>query len=244
MSAQENGEGTTIALPPIEPEVKSRAESFLANLREGVKKKYSRKREGIHISDLTGCPRKVVFNDMNKLDLTNNDLNFFTSGSAIGAALESAAEEDKERYTTEQFCHIGHFINGHIDIYDKIDNMPIEFKTYRGRTTDKLPKVHQVDQLKSYMVAMNASKGLIVYQMLNKFNGSPWEIFEVQMTPEERLVMERMKIEDGLLLARARALKLPALARHVMNDKDMNWMCKDCPFKEACMKLNQESELQ
>jgi hypothetical protein len=260
-------EGTTVPLPPIEEDMLTEGERLLANLKAGLVKKYERKRPGVHVSDLCNCPRKAAFTDMNEIVVNNRELNFFTSGSAIGEAMEACAREDLENYTTEQYCGLGkisggsievngvklpipddisfgNLISGHIDIYNKTKNIPTEFKTYRGKTADKLPKLHQVDQLKTYITAMDAEKGLLVYQLLMRFEGSPFEIFEIKMTKEEKQAFAKAKIEDGLRLAIAKARKQPALARHVMNDPNMNWLCVECPFLEACKKLNAGAELQ
>jgi hypothetical protein len=215
---------------------------LLSDLKVGLSRKYKRRRDGIHISDLAMCPRQVVFRDITPMTLNNRELNNFTSGSAIGAAIEGLTTDRPEKYTTEQFCSLGHFINGHIDIYDKESNIPVEFKTYRGRDSKYLPKIHQIDQLKSYMAAMDADLGLLMYQLLLKFEGDPFIVYEIRMTAAEREEWKKAKIADGLQLATARAYGKPELARHVMNDASMKWLCEDCPFLDRCKEINKQME--
>ena len=254
MSEQLNG---------IDPRALELVSEFMEDLRHGLKKKFGRSREGIHMSDL--CFRQIVFRDLNpNMEMSFTDVNNFTSGAAIGAALEATVNENKENYSTEQFTNMSHFINGHIDVYNKKNNLPVEFKTYRSGSTDKLPKWHQMDQLMSYMAGQNAEYGILLYQLLLKFddgefavekpivsikNGllmmefGPFVAFVKHMTPEERIAHITHKTEVGLQAVRARALGQPALAPHVMYDPNLKWLCQKCPFKKPCQEINAGAEL-
>lgn len=246
------------------------AEEFMEDLRKGLKKKFARKREGVHMSDL--CPRQIVFRDLHpEAELSFSDVNNFTSGAAIGGALESISSEHEEKYTTETFTSIGHFINGHIDVHNKQKNIPVEFKTYRSGSTDKLPKWHQLDQLTSYMAGQNAEYGILLYQLLMRFDdgefaielpkigkvsGSeewkqglvmvefgPFVAYVKHMTAEQRINHIAQKVEIGLQHAKARAYGQPALAPHVMNNPEMLWLCRKCPWLDECRTIIAGSEL-
>lgn len=241
---------------------KAIAEEFMDDLRKGLKKKFGNAREGVHVSDL--CYRQIVFRDLNPgIELSSTDINNFTSGKAIGAAIESISEEHK-KYSTEHFTSIAHFINGHIDVFNTEKNIPVEFKSYRGRSTDKLPKWHQMDQLMGYMSGRNAEWGILVYQLLFKFDDGefiieqpivskkgdlllvefgPFALFVKHMTPEERIVFSKNKAEGALQFVKARAYGQPALAPHVMFDKNLDWLCKKCPFLKPCREMNAGAEL-
>ena len=51
-------------------------------------------REGVHVSDLTLCPRKAVFRKLSPEPCTMRDLNFFTSGRAIHDSIQILANSD------------------------------------------------------------------------------------------------------------------------------------------------------
>lgn len=249
---------------------KAIAEEFMEDLRRGLKKKFARKREGVHMSDL--CPRQIVFRDIHpEVEMSFTDVNNFTSGAAIGAALESISEEHKDKYSTEAFTNMGHFINGHIDVFNKQKNIPVEFKTYRSGSTDKLPKWHQLDQLMSYMTGQNAEYGILLYQLLMRFDDGvfaieqpvpgvvnvdkPWKsglimlefgpfvAYVKRMSPEERIAHSKNKVEVGLQQVKARAYGQPALAPHVMDNPELTWLCRKCPWLEECRTINAGAEL-
>jgi len=39
-------------------------------------------------------------------------------------------------------------------------------------------------------------------------------------------------------------MKDPSLARGVFSDKNMNWLCKDCPYVRSCENIERASEFQ
>jgi len=226
---------------------------LMEDLITGLTKRYDRRRAGVHVSTLSMCPRQDVFKERDHPPLTSRELNFFTSGAASGAAIQSLADDEnngyynrynknnntEKKYFAEYLTNIGGFIQGHIDLWHKPTNTPIEIKTSRVTKEEKLPKSFHVDQLKSYMVGMSADHGILLYQLINKFEGDPFIKFVIKMTKKERDEMALMKIEDGIALIKAKAYKRPELARHVRYDSNFNdWLCKDCPWRQECDDIN------
>jgi hypothetical protein len=127
-------------------------------------------------------------------------------------------------------------IEGSIDIFDKKKNTPIKFKSLRSSNIDK-PKGFQEEQLRYYMAMQNSPIGYMVYQCLMHFGASPWRIFKVTMTEEERkgqlekLVKETRSLQDAL------KANDPSLARGVYLDRELNWLCEDCPYVKKCEEM-------
>jgi hypothetical protein len=226
---------------------------LMEDLIAGLTKRYSKRRVGVHVSTLAMCPRQDVFKERDNPALTSREINFFSAGAASGGAIQSLADDEfngyynknnkssnsEKKYFAEYFTSIGGFIQGHIDLWHKPTNTPIEFKSSRVTKEDKLPKSFHVDQLKSYMVGMDSPHGILLYQLINKFEGEPFVKFVFHMSKAEREKMALAKIEDGIALIKAKAYKKPELARHVRYDTgNFDWLCKDCPWRQECDDIN------
>lgn len=213
---------------------------YLDLLTVALKNKYDTEyRSGIHISDLTLCPRKSVFRRVEPQALTLKELNFFTSGRAIHDVIQTLCKSNENRFEIEkEIEHKG--ITGHVDLYDRENNIPIECKSYRTKEL-KEPKPFHVNQLKNYMAVLNAPKGVILYQLLMNFDNKPFVEFEVTMTDKERKATLRKLENLAENMSNALEQKNPAKAVHVMNDKDLNFQCNSCPYYQQCKEIN-ESE--
>jgi CRISPR/Cas system-associated exonuclease Cas4 (RecB family) len=207
---------------------------YINELTKALQDKYdTENRTGTHISDLVLCPRRVVHRRLIPQQTTMRELNFFTSGSSIHEALQVLAKSD-ERYEIEkEIKYEG--MEGHVDIYDKRGNIPIEFKSSRTRGL-KEPKAHHVQQLKYYMSILGADTGVLVYQFLMHFEDEPFKEFIVEMTGDERLrelnnlLTLQENFENGLESKKYMDVK------GIFEDKNLNWLCKGCPLFDKCEK--------
>ena len=127
-------------------------------------------------------------------------------------------------------------ITGHIDLYDKIDNLPVEAKSMRVKDITE-PKPHHLEQLKAYMALTNSENGILLYQLLLHFEDKPWREFHVTMSSDERDKKFNEMQLDAHKLEMAVSKGDPQLARHIAYNPDFNWLCRNCPYSDACTKL-------
>ena len=208
------------------------SDKILPVLYESLLEEYSEERAGIHVSDLIYCPRKTCFQKLKPQPLTNLQLNFFTSGKAIHASLQSLVKKYPERFEIEKEVKLGD-ISAHVDIYDRLNNVPIEAKSARMKSIDKA-KPHNLSQLEAYMSIMGSDKGIILYQLLLHFDDKPFVEFEHRMTKEQRLIKINKLHADADLLKKGVENKDPSLVRHIAYDNDYNWLCRSCVFAKEC----------
>jgi CRISPR/Cas system-associated exonuclease Cas4 (RecB family) len=203
---------------------------FIEDAKKALKKKYSLEiRTGVHVSDLLLCPRKAVFNRLKEQDIGDLELSFFTIGRMTHEAVQSLVEDNPDYEQEKLIEYEG--IEGHVDVYHKPSNTPIEFKTARSKVTE--PKVHQVEQLHKYMAILNANKGIIAYQKLMDFN-SPYIEFEIFLTKAERQKhLTKLKMDKDSFVE-ALENGQPMWANSCWNNKDKNWLCRNCPYKLKC----------
>jgi hypothetical protein len=145
------------------------------------------------------------------------------------------------RFEKEKYVEYNGIL-GSIDVYDKKYAKPIEFKTLRAANITE-PKSFHVEQLKYYMAILDAPSGQIIYQCLLQFGGNPFVSFEISMTEIERQNQLRKLTEEIQSLQQAVKAKDPSIARGVLSDKGMNWLCKDCPYRKECEHIHSGPEI-
>lgn len=248
--------------------------NFIHKLKSSLFVKFNQAREGIHVSDINLCARETVFRRLNPKQLTNRDLNVFTSGRAIHDAIQTLAEYYKE-YTIEKEINFNPLenkwtkdidgadlitIKAHIDIYDSVNNIPIEAKTVRKKNlgtydkstkkySDEKAKPFNVEQLQMYMALTDSDIGYLVYQLLLNFDDtpisedktSPFVIFEVKMTNNERVAMLRDMVYKAVNLHKGIEEKNPALTSHIADDINKNWKCQYCKYFNLCYDMRVEA---
>ncbi len=208
---------------------------ILETLYESLYEEYSNPRKGIHVSDITLCPRESCFRTLQPRKLTNTDLNFFTSGKAIHEALQSLIKKYPDRFEIEKEVKLGDIV-GHIDLFDKEYHIPIEAKSARVKTMAE-PKAHYLKQLEAYMALTGADKGIILVQCLLNYEENPFIEFEHIMTEDQRkATLEQLK-EDATILKVGIAEQDPSIVRHIFYDETLNWKCRYCPYKDPCEKM-------
>lgn len=210
---------------------------YLDQLTIALKNKYDTEfREGIHVTDLTLCSRKSVFRKLQPTALTMKELNFFTSGRAIHEAIQSLC--DPEKFEMEKEITYNE-VSGHVDLYDIRNNIPIECKSMRVAKVEN-PKSFHVKQLKDYMAILGSSTGIILYQCLLNFEDKPFVEFEIHMTQKE---IDKQLKDLGLrarLHQKALEKKDAMLAPFVLNDPNMNWLCRSCSYLKKCQEADKK----
>src|SRR5574341_976909 len=76
--------------------------SILPDLMAALDKLYNDKREGVHVSDLTLCPRKAVLRRFEPSKTTPTELNFFTLGKSLHQAAQDLTKVHGDRFVKEQ----------------------------------------------------------------------------------------------------------------------------------------------
>lgn len=212
---------------------------YLEHLTTALRSKFdSEVRGGIHVSDLVMCVRRNALKRIEPTPVTMKELNFFTSGRAIGDALQTLAGYDSNRFKAEHEVEWNGIV-AHIDIYDSQNNIPIECKSMRVKEV-KEPKSHHVDQLKSYMVMVGSNKGVLLYQCLMHFEDKPFVEFEITMTEAEMAQHREWMIVQAEYFRVAVESKDAMTVKGVLKDPELNWLCisrdgkPNCPYYDRC----------
>ena len=201
-----------------------------------LKKKYEKLRDGIHISDVLLCPRRAVhrklFPDLHPI--TPKELNYFTSGQSMHGAISDLALEHPGKFESDMPVLTPKYPEAHIDLYDKSACIPIEIKTFRGKA-ENIPKPHNVAQLKAYMALTDTEWGVLKYFLVMEFKQKPFKEFWYQMTAEKRKTFRNFL--QAMYLDSKKAIDAHDYKKaiNVVNDPDLNWLCRDCPLKDECM---------
>lgn len=221
-------------------------EFLIPTLMKTLYEHYNEQREGTHISDLTLCIREQAFRRIDPQAMKARDLNYFILGKSSHEAAQILAKKHPERFEIEKEVWYKDLLVAHVDLYDKINNVPFEMKTYRGKNPDA-PKAHQVAQLKGYMAMLGADKGYVVFLLMNNFDEPLFKEFEITMT-----ALEREQILDYLLIAAqsfnmAIKHKDAEIAPHFYYDSVANkdhWKCRYCNYTKECeaMRLREIKE--
>ncbi len=222
---------------------------IIDKLKEATDIHYNKQREGIHVSDLTLCPREACFRALEPKDedgipidktkrATMRDVSNFSSGKAIHEAIQLLASYFPE-YEIEKEVKYGDII-GHIDLFDKSNHIPIEAKSARKPTMDE-PQASYLKQLEAYMALTNADTGIILVQLLQHFKDKPFVEFYHHMTEEQRKAVLSQLQQDAIILKVGMIEKDPGLVRHIADDDKLNWKCNYCKWFNPCLEFRKES---
>jgi hypothetical protein len=205
---------------------------------------FGKPRELGHVSDITTCPRQKTFEslDPEPEEISFKKLGYFTSGKAVHSALQSLYRANRGRFECEKYLeHCG--IVGTVDIYDKHRNIPIEFKTYRAGVWDSAPilskpMAYAQDQLMYYMAMLDSPVGHMIYQFLAQPRANGVDIvfkeFEIEMSQHERREKLGQLVQEVTTLKNAIKTKDPSIARAIYDNKNLNWLCKECKYVKEC----------
>ncbi len=121
-----------------------------------------------------------------------------------------------------------------IDLYF---NMPIEFKTTRARGA--IPD-HWIRQLAYYMLATDSNVGILqVQRIIAREEDSVFPSYLVEFTNEEQRLgwLEEFRIRRETFRD---ALESGSPASVGIFRGENNWLCRQCPYKTQCDKIEQE----
>ena len=57
------------------------------------------------------------------------------------------------------------------------------------------------------------------------------------MNDHQRVEQLEKLVKETRSLQNARKAKDPSLARHVYSDRELNWLCRECPYVKECEKI-------
>jgi len=198
-------------------------------LPQALADKYKEERSGLHVSDITLCPRRSVMRFLDPKPLTLNDMMYFISGESMHRAIQALARwiGRSRMKTEEQVEYKGVF--GHIDAV--IDGIICEFKSTRSKKHGF--KKHYKEQLQCYQAMSNNGNGKLMSISITNFD-QPFQVFESNMNNGE--IKERLDwIErEGKQYKEAKEKKDWKIARCIKDDDEMNWLCRNCPYKDPC----------
>jgi CRISPR/Cas system-associated exonuclease Cas4 (RecB family) len=195
----------------------------------------SRPREWTHVSNLCLCLRQRVFKEIDRLPIGAKTISIFAAGQGIHGAIQWLFLFDRKRFEREKHLEF-RGIRGSVDIYDKIRNIPLEFKT--SRVSDiREPKPFHLQQLRWYMAILGSSRGILLYQCLLHFGNTPFKAFKITMNAQERKDQLDKLVEEAENLKRAMEAKDPSLVKPVNNDPALNWLCRECPYQVNCKRM-------
>jgi CRISPR/Cas system-associated exonuclease Cas4 (RecB family) len=212
-----------------------RGNEYITRLKEAMEEILSRPREGTHLSDLTMCIRQGVFRKIDPLPISEKTLSIFSAGRAIHGAIQWLFLSDIKRFEREKHLEF-RGIKGSVDIYDKIRNIPLEFKTSRASDITA-PKHFHLQQLKYYMAMLGSGEGYMIYQCLLHFGNAPFKAFKITMSAKERKEQLDKLVDEADSLKRALEARDPSLARSVYDDPSLNWLCRDCSYQVNCKRM-------
>ena len=209
--------------------------NYIALMQEALEERYSKPRDGYHVSDVILCPRMKVFQRIDRRPIGAKTVSIYSAGKAIHEAVQWLFLSDKRTFEREKYIEFDD-IQGSVDVYDRRRNIPLEFKTTRASDI-KEPKSFHAEQLKYYMSMLDSEEGYMIYQLLMHFGNTPFKTFRIAMNAQERQAQRDKLVKEVISLKRAMEAGSPALARSVRQDPDLNWMCRDCPYSIECKRI-------
>lgn len=208
-------------------------ERYIAHMIKATREMLSKPREGYHVTDVAGsCPRKKVFSQIQPVTIDVKTVSILSAGKAIHGSVQWMFLSDEWMFEKEKHLEY-HGIRGSVDLYDSKRKIPLEFKTSRASEIRE-PKSFHVEQLKYYMAILNVPTGYILYQLLMHFGNTPFRAFKITMNAQERKNQRNKLVKEVASLKRAIEERDPSLAKPVINDPALNWLCRDCQYQSKC----------
>ncbi|MDX1371724.1 MAG: hypothetical protein R3321_04605 [Nitrososphaeraceae archaeon] len=210
-------------------------EVFLKDMREALITLYNQNREGYHVSDITSCIRKKIFNIIDPVPLTNREVNWFQRGRSIGNVIQELAQTlSKEKYTVEKEVKSpSKILEGHVDLYNNFDKLPIELKT-AAKYADELilngPSFNYILQIAIYMALNGDKKGLLYFKLILQRSENFDHGYEVKLSDREidELIYEVERLAKNL---KESTEKLdPKIAEFVAGNPNLEYQCEYCPY--------------
>ena len=183
----------------------------------------------VAVKDLTLCQRQKIFKITDPIPMTDEVLYNYVSGQAAHDVIGRLFMMFPNRFKLEMQIQYEN-VKGTIDIYDKLLHIVIDVKTTKSNIMLK-PTRWDEQQLKYYMSIMDSEEGAVIYQMNN---ASKYMIFPILMNELQRKQHLAKLLEEARSFQHAIDLGDPSLLEGVYDDNERNWLCKKCPYLEAC----------
>jgi len=189
---------------------------------EALKKRFSRKRKGWHVSDLITCPRRVYFREIGEYEFMQDErVLLYTAGIAHHDLLEYLplreipVEKDG--------------IRGTIDL---IGDRVTEIYTTRA-SSKKSPEefILKIEQLKSYLCMAGETEGdlMILFLMGDYANRTPdIKVYTMSCSKDE------LEEHWRKIVKRKNMLEYCIKNRKMPEEMGEGWMCKNCGYKHIC----------
>jgi hypothetical protein len=209
---------------------------FFKDVRKGMAKVLETQRKGTHVTDITSCPRKQAYRTFDTDYIPDEAATqYMMTGKAMHAVVQDIAPHvDRQKYDIEkEINHDG--LLGHIDMFNKELNMPIEMKGVRQNLTEMLqygPSDGYLIQLAIYLATTKAPKGLLYYNLLGQKGKDFHHGYQLELSDPLRigLMREVKRIKENY--ERAIAQKNPELADAVYDHPDLEFQCMNCPYAD------------
>lgn len=188
-----------------------------------------------HVSDLIMCRRQRVFQELDPRKPTEKQMNLYSSGGSMHQKTQEMQATDRARFEKEYLVYFKG-LSGSVDVYDKLDNVPLEYKTPRKDGPLKEPQPYNLEQLRTYMAMLGSDWGYLEYQFFaaKKINYQPFWIY---MTADERAAQLRDMLQRLDNLRLGVKLEEPAATEGVYDDPTKSWLCYDCPYVHECEQM-------
>lgn len=234
---------------------------FRGYLLQRCKQEWSKVRPDIHMSRLSLCLRAECFDaQAGKVNVNERKIKYFLNGQFQHENLQSILGEDFE--TEKEIKFNG--VVGHVDIYIKSLNIPIEVKTTESAIVCNNYKEHNAEQLRDYMAVLGSPYGIIFYIIMGQFNVSTFfPQYYIEMTDDERkkrltsLIDRAANLQKGIILGRPENVWHSAYNENFFSwrkiterepdgklvkvSRKINWLCDSCDHKKECYEMRVKS---
>lgn len=190
-------------------------------------------------SEAGNCMRKVFYSYKNPKEVDLELLKIFEAGNILHEFIVDVLESEKnphiellEKESPFRLEIDGIIISGRVDdiVVVKIDNKVylVEVKSTSSLKYTNEPHEAHVTQLQLYMHAKNIHNGLIIYLEKNTLQSKSFHI-KYNEKGFEKIIQRLKEIHQHL-----KENKLPIPEARIISTK--NWMCKNCQYREECLK--------
>lgn len=81
-----------------------------------------------------------------------------------------------------------------------------------------------------------------LHRPFGRSNGNtPFKAFKITMNAQERNDQLNKLLEEANSLKRAMEARDPSMAKPVINDPALNWLCRDCSYQISCKRIQNAS---
>jgi len=184
-----------------------------------------------HVSQLTKCIRQSYYSHFLKTEYSDATKLIFRAGEEIHLQMKNAIKLEYPDAEFEVPCEVRlskYKIQGHIDVV-----VPNQFAVEIKSTAwpKKQPDQFHVQQLNAYLVMQGLPIGYLVYVTKNTLIPVQFAI-EKDNRLWKKMVQRAYKLHNHLLEKTVPEAEF----WNLFNDEGSNWYCKNCFYRQECMK--------